>query len=208
MFVLAACAHHQEKTPSFTASGYIADRGVIRLWRNDNAAQQSVAILSVYSPYEGDNTTLTRYQFQDNKVRQITRNQLGSHPQTVQIRFDDQGNVIFMQRQQNQIREKLSDDQLAIYQFEAGQVLQDSQSLRVGDVQLKQGSWRDGELYNCSGKAVSAHFDRRSAAWIVARAKRSTRPLGVAWLDAPEGTQLLLVANESFCHWQPTRNDL
>jgi hypothetical protein len=28
--------------------------------------------------------------------------------------------------------------------------------------------------------------------------------VSVAWLEAPEGSQLLLVANENFCTWQPT----
>ncbi len=27
----------------------------------------------------------------------------------------------------------------------------------------------------------------------------------MAWLEAPEGSQLLLVANEDFCTWQPTK---
>jgi hypothetical protein len=29
--------------------------------------------------------------------------------------------------------------------------------------------------------------------------------VSVAWLEAPEGSQLLLVANEDFCTWQPTK---
>jgi hypothetical protein len=28
--------------------------------------------------------------------------------------------------------------------------------------------------------------------------------VSIAWLEAPEGSQLLLVANENFCTWQPT----
>ncbi|MEZ2696227.1 DUF1481 domain-containing protein, partial [Hafnia alvei] len=31
---------------------------------------------------------------------------------------------------------------------------------------------------------------------------------GIAWLDAPEGRQLLLAANEDFCSWEPTVDTL
>lgn len=31
----------------------------------------------------------------------------------------------------------------------------------------------------------------------------ATRPLNVAWLEAPEGTQLLLVVEDDVCQWQP-----
>lgn len=208
VLVLSACSHRQSTLPSFTASGYIADQGVIRLWRNDDQSQNAVTILSVYSPYQGKNTIVTRYQFLENQVRQINRTETGDHPQVVQIRFDEKGNVSFMQRQRDQVREKLSDDELAIYQFEAGRALEDSRSLRVGHVHLEQGQWRDGAMFNCQGKAVNPSFDQRSASWIAARSKRSAGPLGVAWLEAPEGTQLLLVANEDFCRWQPRKSDL
>ncbi len=206
--ILTACSHRQDTLPSFTASGYIADRGVMRLWRNDDQSQQTVTILSVYSPYEGNNTVISRYQYLNDQVRQINRTQNGTHPQTVQIRFDEKGNVSFMQRQRDQVREKLSDDELALYQFEANRLLEDSHSLRVGHVHLEQGQWRDGAMVNCQGKAVDPDFDRRSLSWITARSKRATGPLGVAWLEAPEGTQLLLAANEDFCRWQPKKSDL
>ncbi|WP_459609686.1 DUF1481 domain-containing protein, partial [Dickeya oryzae] len=29
-------------------------------------------------------------------------------------------------------------------------------------------------------------------------------PLGIAWLESPEGTQLLQVAEADFCRWEPT----
>ncbi|XBS70004.1 DUF1481 domain-containing protein [Acerihabitans sp. KWT182] len=206
--MLTACSHHRDSLPSFTASGYIADRGVVRLWRNDDQAQQAITILSVYSPYEGDNTIVSRYQYLSDQVRQINRTQTGAHSQAVQIRFDDKGNVAFMQRQRDQVREKLNDDELARYQYEANRLLADSHSLRVGHVHLLQGQWRNGGMYDCQGKAIAPDFDSRSLSRITARAKHASAPLGVAWLEAPEGTQLLLVANEDFCRWQPKKSDL
>ncbi len=205
---LAACGSHHKAPPSFTASGYIADRGAVRLWRKDDETHQTVNLVSVYSPYQGGNTVVTRYQYLQNDVRQINQTQSGSHPETVQIRFDEQGNASFMQRQRDGQREKLSDDALALYQFEAKRLLDISQSLRAGKVILIQGQWQNGVLTTCQGTAVDPDFDERAASWITARARHSTGALGVAWLEAPEGTQLLLVANENFCHWQPKKSEL
>lgn len=180
----------------------------MRIWRKDDAQQQTINILSIYSPYKGDNTTVTRFQFLRGDVRQINRTQSGEHEQSVQLRFDEQGNASFMQRQRDGRREKLSDDEITLYQFEAKRLLDVSQSLRAGKVALVQGKWQAGIITTCDGKVVTPDFDRRSSSWIAERTKHSTGQLGVAWLEAPEGTQLLLVANEDFCHWQPKKSEL
>jgi len=204
--MLAACGSHTKAPPSFTASGYIADRGAVRLWRKDDQAHQTVNIISVFSPYSGDNTVLTRYEFLGDDVRQINQTQSGAQPQTVQIRFDAEGNTSFMQRQRADQRENLNTDELALYRFQAKRVLDVSQTLRAGKVILIQGTWRHGVLTTCEGNVIEPEFDQRAAAWIAARAKRSAGQVGVAWLEAPEGVQLLLVANENFCHWQPKKH--
>lgn len=206
--LLVSCSRHHNAQPTFTASGYIADGGVVRLWRNDEQAQQTVSILSVFSPFKGRDTVITRYQYLNDQVHQIIRTQTGDHPETVQIRFDEQGNVSFMQRQRDQAREKLSDDELALYQFEANRMLEVTHTLSAGHVHLIQGQWRNGLMFNCQGKNIEPAFDNQTLAWITARSKHAAGPLGVAWLEAPEGTQLLLVANEDFCRWQPKRSDL
>ncbi|MEA9393354.1 DUF1481 domain-containing protein [Acerihabitans sp. TG2] len=206
--MLAACSSHTKAPPSFTASGYIADRGAVRLWRKDDQARQATTIISVFSPYKGDNTVVTRYEFLEDDVRQINQTQSGVHPQTVQIRFDAQGNTSFMQRLRTDQRESLTTDALALYQFEAKRILDTSQTLRAGKVILIQGQWQHGVLTTCQGNVVAPDFDRRARAWLAARAKHSTGQLGVAWLEAPEGVQLLLVANENFCHWQPKKQGM
>jgi hypothetical protein len=40
--------------------------------------------------------------------------------------------------------------------------------------------------------------------WRISSAAVLSLKSSVAWLEAPEGSQLLLVANEDFCTWQPT----
>ena len=206
--MLAACSSHPEAPPSFTASGYIADRGVVRLWRKDDQTHQTATIISVFSPYSGDKTVVTRYEFLANEVRQINQTQGGVHPQTVQIRFDAEGNTSFMQRLRADQRENLTSDELALYLFEAKRTLDASQALRAGKVILIQGQWQHGVLTTCEGNVVDPGFDRRAAARIAARAKRSAGQVSVAWLEAPQGVQLLLIANENFCHWQPKKQEI
>ncbi|WP_339038421.1 DUF1481 domain-containing protein [Serratia symbiotica] len=47
----SACNFHPY-IPRFTASGLVADQGVIRLWRKKDDEQHSAQVLlSVYSPY-------------------------------------------------------------------------------------------------------------------------------------------------------------
>ncbi|CAK8739380.1 hypothetical protein SODG_002985 [Sodalis praecaptivus] len=163
---------------------------------------------SVYSPYRGADTVVTRYEYQQGEVRQIRRQQSGEQPETVQLRFDQQGKLSFMQRKRGQRRESLSDDETALYAFEARRVLEISQALRAGQVRLKQGIWHNGVITLCQCGTATPDFDARAAGWLAGRTRNASGDLGIAWLDAPEGTQLLLVANENFCRWQPNENDL
>ncbi|HAJ3604784.1 TPA: DUF1481 domain-containing protein, partial [Escherichia coli] len=39
------------------------------------------------------------------------------------------------------------------------------------------------------------------------RQSHASAAVSIAWLEAPEGSQLLLVANENFCTWQPTEKN-
>ncbi|ATM97559.1 lipoprotein [Yersinia frederiksenii] len=206
-FGLSACSS-QSGTPQFSASGYIADNGVVRLWRQDNAQQQPLVLMSVYSPYSGDNTRVTFYEYQNGLLREIRRNDLGHNPQSVELRFDDQGQVSFMQRQLATRREQLSMDNIAVYQLEAKRILELSSALRAGNVRLIQGRWQEGIVTTCAGKTLRLSLDDNSQAWLNKRGANSAEPLGVAWLDSPEGQQLLLVANQDFCRWEPTAGSL
>lgn len=205
-FGLSACS--SQSSPQFSASGYIADSGVVRVWRQDNAQQQPLVLMSVYSPYSGDNTRVTFYEYQNGILREIRRNDLGHQPQSVDLRFDEQGQVSFMQRQLAERREQLSNDEIAVYQLEAKRILELSSALRAGNVRLIQGRWQDGIVTTCAGKALRLNLDDSSQTWLSRRGGKSAQPLGVAWLDSSEGQQLLLVANQDFCHWEPTSGSL
>ena len=155
--MLTACSYHQSP-PAFTATGYIADRGAMRLWRKDDTVSGRVTLESVYSPYRGGDTTVTRYEYQQGEVRQIRRQQSGEQPESVQLRFDAQGHLSFMQRERGQRRESLSDDETALYQFEARRLLDVSQALRVGRVRLKQGGLAKWHYHALPGRDGGAEF--------------------------------------------------
>ena len=55
----------------------------------------------------------------------------------------------------------------------------------------------------CEGQTIKPDLDSQAIAHIERRQSRSSVDVSVAWLEAPEGSQLLLVANSDFCRWQP-----
>jgi hypothetical protein len=192
----------------FFASGYVADQGINRLWREDNAQNEPQTILNVYSPYFGGDTVITRYEFQQGQLHLIKETHATQTDLGVMMRFDDSGHVSFMQRQLPERREKLSSDDIERYKYEATKILDLSNALRVGNVRLVQANWRQGLITTCAGEQVTPKLTVRSQVWLAKRASRSNDNLGLAWLTAPEGNELLLVANEDFCKWEPKESDL
>ncbi|HEJ9097792.1 TPA: DUF1481 domain-containing protein [Serratia odorifera] len=204
---LGACSWHQDP-PSFTASGYVADQGAIRLWRKDDDRQHPLVLMTVYSPYRGIGTVTTHYEYQNGELRQIKRVDADGNKDSIQLRFADDGTVSFMQRQLATRREQLSSDDIARYKYQARRVLELSNALRAGKVQLLQGRWQQGTVQTCAGERINPGLNSSSNAWIERRAQNSSGPLSIAWLEAPEGRELLLVANEDFCNWEPKESSL
>ncbi|VXD03651.1 conserved hypothetical protein [Enterobacterales bacterium 8AC] len=204
---LSACSL-RSAPPAFTASGFVADQGVIRLWRKDDGQQRPMVLMSVYSPYRGPGTITTLYEYQNGALRQIKRTDADGDRDSIQLRFTADGRVSFMQRQLPTRREKLSSDEIALYQYQARRILEVSDALNAGRVRLLQGRWQQGSVQSCRGEVLKPDFGKRAEAWITQRAANSSQPLSVAWLDGPEGRELLLVANDDFCRWEPTEDSL
>lgn len=205
--LLAACSS-QSSPPAFYAGGYVADRGVVRLWRKDDESQRATTLMTVFSPQHGGNTLVTRYRFEQGALRELHQTRSTPQPEEILLRFDDQGTVSYMQRQLADRREPLAEDDIALYRYNAGRLLDLSAAMRAGKVQLHQGRWQDGRVSGCDGQTYSPDLESSALAWIEQRRQHSAGVLSVAWLDAPEGTQLLLVANEDFCRWEPTAKTL
>ncbi len=45
-----------------------------------------------------------------------------------------------------------------------------------------------GEVQTCDGQRIKPGLDAASIVWIEKRARSSSRPVSVAWLEAPEGS--------------------
>lgn len=207
--VLAACSSHTPP-PSTFATGYVGDRDLVRLWRKDDVQQHSTQLITLSNALRDDNrmpsrnAVETRYQFVQNSVREIQRTYHGAHAESVHVRFAQDGSVSFMQRQLDERRERLSDDEVALLEFDAKRLLELSELLRSGNVRQRVGQLQGNRVLTCEGQNVSPDFDALARERIaLERQARPEATLHVAWLEAPEGTQLLLVAAENFCGWKP-----
>lgn len=202
VLLLSACSNNSS-LPPFTASGYAGDQGAVRLWRKDSATETH--ILAAFSPWHHGDTSLSEYRWQGDQLSLIELNIYGKPPEHIRVRFDDHGELSFMQREVNGQKQQLSSDQIALYHFRAEQIRQTSDALRQGRVVLRQGRWHaDGSVTTCEGQTMKPELDSLAVSHIQRRQNHSSADVSVAWLEGPEGAQLLLVANEDFCTWQPT----
>lgn len=205
VLLLTACSH-DSSLPPFTASGYAGDQGAVRIWRKDS--DDEVHLLSAFSPWRSGETSTSEYRWQGDQLALIELNIYSKPPEKIRVRFDDHGELSFMQREVNGQKQQLSSDQIALYRYRADQIRQTSDALRQGQVVLRQGRWHaDRTITTCEGKTVSPDFDAQALSHIERRQNHSSADVSVAWLEAPEGSQLLLVANEDFCTWQPTEKN-
>ncbi|WP_319929591.1 DUF1481 domain-containing protein [Xenorhabdus santafensis] len=210
--LLSACSI-QSNIPLFSASGFVTGDGVVRLWRLNDQNSKPQVIMSVYSPYHHKDTTVTFYEYRHGNLWQIRRNVLGHSPMedapiTETLRIDQNNSVIFKLRQLKDRNEKLTDDDILRLRFGAEQIKDISDSLIAGNVKLLQGHWQHGQVTACSGKQAFVEFKFGDQKWLAERQSNSSGPLTIAWLDSPKGNQLLLVANDDFCRWEPTKDKL
>lgn len=202
VLLLTACSH-DSSLPPFTASGFADDQGAVRIWRKDSGGETH--LLSVFSPWHRGNTRLAEYRWQDDALTLVELTVYSTPPEHVRVRFDESGELSFMQREVNGQKQQLSSDQVALYRYRAGQIRQTSDALRQGRVVLRQGRWQpNGTIQTCEGQTLTPELDEIALRHIERRQRHSVNPVSVAWLESPEGAQLLLVANEDYCRWQPT----
>jgi hypothetical protein len=205
VLLLSACSHNST-LPPFTASGYVDDQGAVRIWRKDTNGETH--LLAAFSPWRSGSTTTSEYRWQGDLLTLIELNIMSKPPEHIRVRFDDQGELSFMQREVDGQKQQLSSDQIALYRYRADQIRQTSDALRQGRVVLRQGRWHaNGTVTTCEGQTVKPDLDTLAIDHIEKRQSRSSMEVSVAWLEAKEGSQLLLVANEDFCTWQPTEKN-
>lgn len=205
--LLSACSV-QPDFPPFSASGYIADDGAVRMWRL-NADNQPRVLMSVFSPYHsGQQTVVTVYEYRRGQLWQIRSEYLGDNGFSEQLRLDHEGNAIFMQREKGGHKSPLTADEITRMTFVAGRQLTLNSALVIGDIRLKQGQWRDSYVTDCQGNKSYIEFDVETEQFLAKRQRSSASPIYIAWLDSPEGREILLAANDNFCKWEPTEDSL
>lgn len=194
--------------PPFSASGYLADRGVVRIWRK-NSDHQSVHIRTLYTPFSGGEGEVTDYIWLEESLISIQRQVKGKQPDDVTLRFDQAGGLNFMQRQLSGRREAVSPDAVELYKFDAQRMRNLSDALLSGQVFLKQGHWQGKNLLeSCEGQQVRPAFDADDLKLLTQQQSSASAPLMVSWLEAPEGIQLLRVSQQDDCSQQPTEEDM
>nr|WP_314267690.1 DUF1481 domain-containing protein [uncultured Moellerella sp.] len=204
--VLSACSS-KPPLPEFSASGFIADDGVIRLWRLNNPQSQPQVLMVVYSPYKSTDTSITFLEYRNAQLWQIRSQVFDAHNPNMsdQLRFNKNDDVIFMQREVAGKKMPLTQDDIVRWRFEAKRILDVSTALITGDIQLYQGYWQQGKVTTCSGEIRNITFEPYAENWLKTRMGERAQKLTIAWLESPEGTQLLMVANDDFCKWEPTK---
>ena len=203
--LLAGCSS-QPTLPAFTASGYLADRGAVRIWRKTE--DHSVHMLTVFTPFQEGASVFTRYSWQDENLVSIERHLSGAKPDDVTLRFDRDGGLSFMQRQLADRREAVSEQTVELYKFDAQRMLKISDALLAGRVLLKQGRWQgDDGVRTCQGETVKPALDESEWQRIRFWPHQADVKLSVAWLEAPAGTQLIQVSTEDDCQWEPQEAD-
>ncbi|GKX64670.1 DUF1481 domain-containing protein [Pragia fontium] len=202
LLMLAGCGS-TTRGPTLNASGYIADNGVVRVWTKVSGDNQPIRLMRVYTPYSGE-TISTYYEYLAGKLSLIRSNVQNSEklPQIL-LRLDAEGNPSFMERKLPERNEQLSSDDILRLKYEEQRTLMASRSLSAGDIRLHQGYIRDGSIITCQGETVTPTFSAEEQSWINKRISNGGF-ISLAWLTAPRGIQLLLVANENFCQWEPS----
>lgn len=208
VFLLSACSS-KPQLPEFSATGYIADEGVVRLWRLNNAVSEPQVIMSVYSFYHKPETVITFYEYRQNHLWQIRSEIINpTHPSSWQLRLNKDGEAIFMQQESQGQKRALTEDERLRMVFSAGREREISDALTIGKVNLVQGIWYQNTMTTCAGEKVNVSFEGAQQRWLQRRTRQSNHPSYVAWLESPEGKQLLLVAEHDFCKWEPTKESL
>ncbi|PQK69121.1 DUF1481 domain-containing protein [Pantoea ananatis] len=185
--------------PAFSASGYLADRGSVRIWRK-NTDHHSVHIRTLYNPFNSEKSEITDYRWLGDDLISVERQVKGEKPDDVTLRFDQGGNLNFMQRQLATRREAVSPDAVELYKFDAQRMREVSDALLSGWVFLKQGHWSGGSVVTtCEGQQVTPAFDSYALQTLTHYRRDKAEPLMISWLEAPEGVQLLRVTQKDEC---------
>ncbi|STH38212.1 membrane protein [Escherichia coli] len=134
---LTACSHNSS-LPPFTASGFAEDQGAVRIWRKDSG--DNVHLLAVFSPWRSGDTTTREYRWQGDNLTLININVYSKPPVNIRARFDDRGDLSFMQRESDGKSSSFLTTKSIYTVIVADQIRQISDALRQGRVVAAPGA--------------------------------------------------------------------
>lgn len=196
----AGCSSN--RSPVMYASGYMVNDGVMRIWQKVSGNNKPMLMMSVYTPYSG-NTITTYYEYSNGELSSVINEVQSKDEEKIRLRLDEKGNPNFMERVLPNRNEPLSSDDILRIKYEEHKVRDTSTTLAAGKIELYQGHIRNGIITTCAGEEAKLKFSAAQQAWLEKRV-RDGGNLSLAWLSAPRGVELLLVANHDFCQWEPT----
>lgn len=120
---LTACSHNSSLPPFIPPVDLLKTRARVRIWRKDSG--DNVHLLAVFSPWRSGDTTTREYRWQGDNLTLININVYSKPPVNIRARFDDRGDLSFMQRESDGEKQQLSNDQIDLYRYRADQIRQD-----------------------------------------------------------------------------------
>lgn len=208
MFALVACSGDRKPTASFFASGYMSDKGVVRIWRKDTREQTS-HLRVVLTPPTKKNSEIIDYFWQGGRLAAIILKTLGPDAATTTLHFGLKGDVSFMQWENASQRTSISGGRISMLKFEAERIYGTSNALKNGNIVLKQARWNgDGSARYCNGEATTIQLD--DSQWLVVKKQyeKSKKIVSLAWVESKRDLQPLLVTTENLCDDEPTIDEL
>lgn len=198
---LCSCALFQKK-PEAHATGYLADRGVVRIWQHTTSSGYTT-LQTIFTPFDGSNESEALYHWDQESLVSVAKQSLQGPENSFSARFSRiDGTTSFMQQKSATSRQSLTVNELEFAKFEAQRMVEVSRDLISGRVVLHQGRWLSVQhVETCDGTLAQFQFNNRENQRLSSLSQQS--PAYVAWIEAPEGQQVLLMTARNLCQQQP-----
>lgn len=211
LFSLIACllagCRGTPPEPTLNATGYLDNKGSVRIWRKD-LNHIPIAIISDYVPYNNDEEQIvTTYEYVDGTLSQIKRQILAEPEVSEQLRFDADAKLTFNQRVFPDRKEMIDAAAVDALTYQARRILEMSSVLQAGNVRLIQGHYRQGLLTTCNGEQANLDLEPSKQAWLNEQLKERSSA-NLAWLVSSVGEELILLTQKEICASEPTLDSL
>ena len=198
---LCSCGLFHKKAETH-ATGYLADRGLVRIWQHITPSNYTT-LQTLFTPFDGSGESEAIYHWDQDSLVSVTTQSLQGPENSFSARFSRKdGTTTFMQQKYATSRQPLTANELELAKFDAQRLLELSRELINGKVKLYQGRWlSDLQIEKCDKTFVQFQLTNREIQRLSSLSQQS--PAYIAWIEAPEGQQVLLMTARNLCQQQP-----